>query len=193
MKKLNVIFLIFIFFIKLNCSTIFAQDAIDLDSQNEIESVKLNAINIRSAQLGVSLRSRAINLNYKQNLKRNIRFRASIRIPNISFSQINNRENAAFRNLGVALGIEKNIATSKFINIYGGGEISTNIDATSSIILASFSVHAIVGLATKISENIYAFGEVQPGLQLQGRDNFRDTFFRSSRAFNLGIMWNLNS
>jgi len=193
MKMLISTLIVFILFINISDVTILAQDVIQVNNHDEIVPGKLNVKTISSLQLGISLRDNAINLNYKQNLKNNKRLRASLRVPKISFSQANNREYIAVQNLGAAIGLEKNIVTSKFFDIYGGAEVSTHLDIASNFARTSFFVHAIVGIAAKISDNIYAFGEIQPGVELLGRNNFQQKYLRSSRALNLGFMWNLNS
>lgn len=200
MKKIITIFITIFLLITFNPLYICAQDLLHIGSvqvevacEDKTDTKRLESIKNRDPQFGVSLRASAVNLIYKQNLNRDTRLRASLRMPQFVFSQVNNRENIAFRNLGLAFGFEKNIATSRFIDIYGGTEIGANIDVSSNYIWGTFIANAIAGVAVKISDNMCAFGEIQSGLELRGRNNFRDKHIRSSSAFNLGVMWKLNS
>jgi len=194
MKSLITSLITFTFLIYFNPSSTIAQETLDISSHHDkVKSGKLRVKKYRLTQFGVSLRSSVVNLNYKIQVESNTIFRASLRVPRVSFRQINSNENYAIQNLGIAFGLEKNISTSRVFDIYAGAELGTNIDASSNFIRSSFTANAIVGVTAKVSENIYFFGELQPGLELRGRSNFRDMQFRSSRAINLGIMWDLNT
>jgi len=147
------IFLLFLTVLVINNQHLLGQVYSKLNNEI-IKSEKINIDIPRNHQLGLSLRSNNLNLNYKK--------------------QIN-------------LGLERTLLDRSWFKLYAAGEIRTKFNYGGSNLFLNYFIHAIAGIGLKVSDNILAFIEIQPGLQLLERGNFSEVFVHSDRAFNFGV------
>jgi len=179
------IFLLFLTVLVINNQHLLGQVYSKLNNEI-IKSEKINIDIPRNHQLGLSLRSNNLNLNYKKQINKNYLFRTSLALPTLSFrsSSINSLRVLDF---SIALGLERTLLDRSWFKLYAAGEIRTKFNYGGSNLFLNYFIHAIAGIGLKVSDNILAFIEIQPGLQLLERGNFSEVFVHSDRAFNFGV------
>lgn len=154
----------------------------------EVRSKDRVAAKLNKQQIGLSLRSNRLNVNYKKQINKNYILRTSLGLPTIWLRKINNFNFGSLRNLSLALGVERGLIEQSWFRIYAGSEVRAAIDYCYPVVLSTFFIHAIAGLAIKLSDNILAFAELQPGLKILERNFFSDISVNSFRANNIGVM-----